>query len=98
MNTKFFGLSCFRSKSTLIFKAFYLTFSNDNDDEFVSESYQASTSDVDEANEAMKKLGVVGKLKFHRKKLFLHGQNKTEMPIQIWKINSNGIIFFLLIH
>merc|ERR1711997_332165 len=32
----------------------------DHDDEFVSESYQASTDDINEANASMKRLGVVG--------------------------------------
>ena len=33
----------------------------DADDEFVSESYQASTDDINEANASMKRLGVIGK-------------------------------------
>merc|ERR1712203_47441 len=32
----------------------------DHDDEFVSESYQASTEDINEANASMKRLGVTG--------------------------------------
>jgi len=32
----------------------------DHDDEFVSESYQASTDDINEANASMKRLGVIG--------------------------------------
>jgi len=34
---------------------------NDGDDEFVSESYQASSKDIKEANASMKRLGVKGK-------------------------------------
>ena len=34
--------------------------SPDHDDEFVSESYQASTEDINEANASMKRLGVTG--------------------------------------
>ena len=41
---------------------FSLFFSSpDHDDEFVSESYQASTEDINEANASMKRLGVTGK-------------------------------------
>ena len=39
----------------------FLFFSPDHDDEFVSESYQASTEDINEANASMKRLGVTGK-------------------------------------
>ena len=35
--------------------------SSDGDDEFVSESYQASSKDIKEANASMKRLGVKGK-------------------------------------
>lgn len=35
--------------------------SQDHDDEFVSDSYQASSADIDEVNASMKKLGVKGK-------------------------------------
>ena len=34
--------------------------STDQDEDFVSDSYQASTSDIAEVDESMKKLGVVG--------------------------------------
>ena len=34
---------------------------SDGDDEFVSESYQASSKDIKEANASMKRLGVKGK-------------------------------------
>ena len=40
---------------------FFIFFSPDHDDEFVSESYQASTEDINEANASMKRLGVTGK-------------------------------------
>ena len=33
----------------------------DHDDEFVSESYHASTEEINEANASMKRLGVTGK-------------------------------------
>ena len=43
-------------------RSFFLSFSSpDHDDEFVSESYQASTEDINEANASMKRLGVTGK-------------------------------------
>ena len=44
----------------LIFISLCYIYSSDHDDEFVSDSYQASTSDIAEADESMKKLGVVG--------------------------------------
>ena len=41
---------------------FFLIFSLDtnHDDEFVSDSYQASSADIDEVNASMKTLGVKG--------------------------------------
>ena len=53
-------------KITLFQRFFFLFFSLDNnhDDEFVSDSYQASSADIDEVNASMKTLGVKGKFFF----------------------------------
>ena len=49
-----------------ILTIFFLFFSLDNnhDDEFVSDSYQASSADIDEVNASMKTLGVKGTIFF----------------------------------
>jgi len=57
----------------------------DHDDEFVSESYQASTDDINEANASMKRLGVVGNDNNEEWEAELEGElNEFEM------VNSKG--------
>lgn len=40
-----------------------IIYSNDHDDEFISDAFQASSKDLDEVNENMKRLGVKSKFK-----------------------------------
>jgi len=57
----------------------------DHDDEFVSESYQASTDDINEANASMKRLGVIGNENNEEWEAELEGElNEFEM------VNSKG--------
>ena len=58
MRARFPDLKCHQIKKAFLPIFFH---SNDNgDDEFVSDSYQASTTDLAEAEDSIKKLGVGG--------------------------------------